>query len=512
MQIRPENEPALNETTSKDETEPSATELRARLVAYLLREGAIRSPELVRAFAEVPRELFLPPDIPLARVYADEAIVVKWDENNQPTSSSTQPLLMADMLETLQIKPGMRVLEIGAGVGYNAAIMAHLLGDGSLLTSIDLDPVMAEQARRNLLELAQQLGPTFERVEIITGDGSAGYPPNAPYDRIIVTVQQWEIAPDWVAQLRVGGLLLLPLTISTHLWGGLIPAFRKEVGGILRSVAASQGGFMPMRGELAHPLTQTSQERGRLLRLPFGPVGALPGYEKPEGLPAEGPEPRLYLSVTDLPPEVAAFLEAPVPPRILACDVLPLEFGDELGPDLTEVRRAVSQAFYGFNMTLAVALHDRLFPLVLATPAPGEADGVQGTPGEQGNVRVRDGWRYEVRGVGLIEFHEAGCDLALLTGAGLAASWRGWLAQGWRLAASATPEASLDKSNLAPVNQALQKVSEIWQAWQHMGRPTPANYRPLAFPTDQPPPAPGFVIQRYFFNLLLPFDPISDQT
>jgi protein-L-isoaspartate(D-aspartate) O-methyltransferase len=494
----------VKDSAPKDDNELSAAELRARLVAYLVREGAIHSRPLERAFAEIPREIFLPADVPLSRVYSDEAIVVKWDEQNHPSSSSTQPFLMADMLEILHLEPGMRVLEIGAGVGYNAAIMAHCLGESGSVTSVDLDPAMAELSRRNLMGLSRQLGPNFERVQVIAADGSAGYPLNAPYDRIIVTVQQWEISPDWVEQLKTGGLLVLPITLSTHLWGGLIPAFCKEESGILRAVAASQGGFMPMRGELAHPLAQSQppNERGSLVRLPFSPAEALPGYEPPPDLPAEAPEARLFLSGDDLPPEIQATLENPDLLQVVARETLPLELDMPAEPDANVARRQTAQAFYGFNMSLAVALQDRLFPLVLATPASGEKDGAQGTPGEPGNARIKDGWRYEVKGVVLIEALDGGYDLAMLTGAGLAANWRGWLAQGWRLAAA---EASAPTAPLG--NRTLQKVGEIWQAWQHMGRPTPAQYRPLAFPADQPPPEPGYVIPRRFFNLLLPFEP-----
>src|SRR5215217_4150150 len=122
----------LDPQNSTGQSSPDPVELRQRLVNYLLAEGAIHSPLLAKAFSEVPREIFLPFNVPLQRVYSDDAIVVKWDENNFPTSSSSQPLLMADMLEALQLEPGLRVLEIGAGVGYNAALMAHWAGDGSL--------------------------------------------------------------------------------------------------------------------------------------------------------------------------------------------------------------------------------------------------------------------------------------------------------------------------------------------------------------------------------------------
>jgi protein-L-isoaspartate(D-aspartate) O-methyltransferase len=95
---------------------PDANELRRGLVAFLLQEKAIRSAPVERAFLSIPREIFLPRQFPLERVYTDDAIPVKWDANKIATSSSTQPALMADMLETLDVAPGMHVLEIGASV------------------------------------------------------------------------------------------------------------------------------------------------------------------------------------------------------------------------------------------------------------------------------------------------------------------------------------------------------------------------------------------------------------
>lgn len=495
--------PAPDENSASAEAAPEATTLRRRLVDYLVREGAIRSPQLEAAFADIPREFFLPPEIPLSRVYSDDAIVVKWDENGQPSSSSSQPFLMADMLETLGLAPGMRVLEIGAGVGYNAAIMAHVLGDGALLTSVDLDPVMADTARRNLHTLAQQLGSSFERVTVIAGDGSLGYAPHAPYDRIIVTVQQWEIAPEWVNQLQVGGLLLMPLTLSTQFWGSMIPAFRKEADGTLQAVAASYGSFMPMRGEMAHPPGATTTERGRLIRLPLGPAQVLPGWEPPTGIAPEAAQPRLFLPETQLPPNLAAFLEQPQLPQIIACEVLPLEFGavPTSGPEATPAQRAAAQAFHGFNLALA-ASGCQLFSLGLALPTTGEEQG-QAPEGQESTANNKEGWQLQVRGLGLAAPVGAGFDLAFITSSDPAASWQGRVVQGWRLMAAG--QSALD-ANLP--NQALLHISEVWQAWQRMGRPTPARYRPLAFRADQlPKNIPGYAIPRRYYNLLLPFDP-----
>src|SRR6478672_8645891 len=107
-----ENLPNQVSPSSTGQASLDPVELRQRLVNYLLGEGAIRSPLLAKAFSEVPREIFLPANVPIQRVYGDDAIVVKWDENNFPSSSSSQPILMADMLEALRLEPGLKVLEI----------------------------------------------------------------------------------------------------------------------------------------------------------------------------------------------------------------------------------------------------------------------------------------------------------------------------------------------------------------------------------------------------------------
>ncbi|HEX2913592.1 MAG TPA: hypothetical protein VH186_22505 [Chloroflexia bacterium] len=495
---RPQEDGAGEVQPAPFNLQSEAGQLRARLVAHLVREGVIRSPQLEEAFAAVPREFFLPGDIPLKKVYTDDAIVVKWDEQNQPTSSSTQPLLMADMLEALRLEPGQRVLEIGAGVGYNAAIMAYVLGDGACLTTVDLDPGMAEISRQNLERLAQYLGPSFGRVQVVAGDGSKGYDANAPYDRIIVTVQQWEISPAWVEQLKVGGLLLLPLTISRHLWGGLIPAFQKLSNGHLQAIAASHGGFMPMRGSMAHPVNLPHSEQGRLMELPLDPEEVLPGLEINEVLQDAGVPTRLFLSGPDFSPELINFFETADPPQVFAYDSYELDLSaNAVQLAGSQAQRAAAQAYAGYSVALAVALHDRLYPMILVLPTL-EQDGLQGMPGDPASVRIEDGWRYETRGLALLAERPGQVDLAAITAN--PPERRNWnkLAQGWQFAEQGKiPEPGQ--------NRAMQKLLEAWQAWQQMGRPTPLDYRPLAYPRSEPPPAAGLVLERANYNLLLPF-------
>ncbi len=492
-----EFQPNSNTPSSTGPTSPDPVELRQRLVNYLIGEGAIRSPRLASAFSEVPREIFLPANVPLQRVYSDDAIVVKWDENNFPSSSSSQPILMADMLEALRLEPGLRVLEIGAGVGYNAALMADWVGDGALVTTVDLDPVMARTAGDNLRELARRTARNFDRVTVVASDGSAGYPANAPYDRIIVTVQQWEIAPAWVEQLRVGGILLLPLTVSTHLWGGLIPALQKQADGSLVGVGGSFGGFMPMRGEMAHPVTP----QGRFAMLPLNPARAWPDFNPPAD--PNLPEPQLLLSNSEIMPELEQFLEQPGVFAVGPEESLELDFSPEWAAASPENRaqREVSYAFYGFSFILVLAAQDRVFSLVLASPLA-ETDANQANRTAPG--WSKDGWQYETRGLALVEpaNSEGGYDLALLFSPNPSNRKQQKLIQGWRIR-------PLEAGNLpSPTpNRAVARVREAWQTWQTMGRPSPVAYRPVAYPANRPQPVPGYELPRRFYNLVLPFQP-----
>ncbi len=469
--------------------EINAAEWRERLVFHLVNEGALRSPAIKRAFAEIPREIFLPSNLPLSRVYSDDAIVVKWDANQAPSSSSTQPLLMADMLETLQLAPGMRVLEIGAGVGYNAAIITNILGDGSQLTSVDLDPAMVETARQNLQTLAGLLGPAYEQVRLVAADGSSGYAPDAPYDRIIVTVQQWEISPFWVEQLRTGGILLLPLTISTQVWGGLIPAFRKDQDGLLRAIGASHGGFMPMRGTLAHPHSTASFRPSGLLPLPAR-LSEMMG-NRPAAPLTPGAALPLFLSGLEVPPALPNLLNKG---DIHATDEAgPAQFS--FGP--ADNQRAGAQAYYGFIMLLAAAWEKGLFfNLVQAIPSDPKALAQPSGSGE-----AASGWRYEPHGLALLVANNGpGYDLVTFTAADSTVQNYTKIAQSWRL----MPAGLASPAGRLTLNLAMERLHASWAAWERMGRPTPVQYRPLAFPSSQPAPVKGVVVARKFYNILFP--------
>jgi len=217
----------------------SATELRDRLVDALRTSRALSSEAVARAFRTVPRERFVP-GYALDEVYRDQAIVTK-NEDGVPVSSSSQPAMMALMLEQLDVRPGLKVLEIGAGTGYNAALLSELVGPSGSVTTIEIDPEVVTWARERLRSAG------YGRVQVIEGDGGDGWLPGAPYDRIELTVGAADIAPTWVEQLKPGGILVLPLWVNTV---QICLALAKEEDG-LRSVSSLPCGFTRIRGRLA---------------------------------------------------------------------------------------------------------------------------------------------------------------------------------------------------------------------------------------------------------------------
>lgn len=147
------------------------------------------------------------PDILPEKVYKDDAIVTKYLDG-KPVSSLSQPAVMAIMLEQLDLQRGDRVLEIGAGTGYNAALIAHVVGESGQVIAIDIDEDIVQAAQMHLAEAG------FEQVKVICADGRFGYPSTVPYDRIILTVAVWDIAIAWQEKLKPQGKLVLPLTLK----------------------------------------------------------------------------------------------------------------------------------------------------------------------------------------------------------------------------------------------------------------------------------------------------------
>ncbi len=227
--------------------------LHETMVDDLKQRGLVRSARVEAAFRAVPRHLFLPA-LPPEQVYRDDPIVTLYDERKQPISSSSQPAIMAIMLEMLALAPGQRVLEIGAGTGYNAALMAAIVGEQGTVVAIDIDHDIVVQAVQHLAAAG------FPGVRVLLGDGAEGCEAFAPFDRIILTVGAGDIAPAWRDQLRLRGRLVLPLTLRCT---PRVVAFERTSRTVLRSVQVALGGFMPLRGietpaQHMHNLPQTS--------------------------------------------------------------------------------------------------------------------------------------------------------------------------------------------------------------------------------------------------------------
>jgi len=222
----------------------SGATLRRRLVRLLEEKGLLQNKRVRDAFLTVPREHYVP-EVEVEAAYRDEAILTKKTETGLGLSSSSQPGIMAEMLDELRLEQGQRVLEIGAGTGYNAALLEWIVGANGRVTTVDIDPETARRARRAL---------KGTRVKVVTGDGRDGHPAGAPYDRIIVTASATEIPRAWLEQLAPGGLLEVPLRLGESAGLQLIPTLRRE-GELLRSVSVICGGFMPIR-QTADDLSQ----------------------------------------------------------------------------------------------------------------------------------------------------------------------------------------------------------------------------------------------------------------
>ncbi len=258
-----------------------AQALRADLVNALVKETGL-SEAWRGAFLRVPRHAFLPdhfhvlaagrfqsidratdPDTWLKAAYAEHSVVTQFDGgpigalaggdgDQHPTSSASQPSLVAAMLEELDVRHGDRVLEIGTGTGYNAALLADRLGEENV-TTVELDEAVVHAARGALHAAGY-------RPHVIHGDGSDGHPPNAPYDRVIATCSVRWIPYAWVAQTRPGGLLLVPRT-SAMLNYGMV-RLTKRPDGTASGPFVNPATFMHLRGQKIHwlPFDQVVRE------------------------------------------------------------------------------------------------------------------------------------------------------------------------------------------------------------------------------------------------------------
>jgi len=226
-------------------TDPSvdddrAAQLREQLADGLVADGTVLSKDVEAAFRAVPRHRFAP-GATLEEAYARASVRTKRDAHGVTVSAVSDPGIQAMMLEQAGLRPGMRCLEIGSG-GYNAALMAEIVGVGGEVTTIDIDPDVTDAARDYLTQTGHQ------RVNVVLADGEQGCAEHAPYDRIIVTAGAWDIPPAWVEQLTGDGILTVPLRMR-----GLTRSIAfAQADGHLVARSAKVCGFVKMQGAGAH--------------------------------------------------------------------------------------------------------------------------------------------------------------------------------------------------------------------------------------------------------------------
>lgn len=240
--------------------------LSQRMLDRLASSGEL-TPAWCEALAAVPRHQFIPDTIwitrdaelvPLhraedpqewmRRAYGPTAVITQVDDGHPAgpgqrgryiTSSASQPTVVVLMLDMLDAQLGMRILEIGTGTGYNAALLAQRLGSANV-TSVEIDPHLAEHARRALRTTGHQLA-------VITADGTLGYPPHAPYDRIMSTAAVQRVPYSWIAQTRPDGKILTPW--GTHYHNGALASFIVNDDGTAQGRIVGNVAFMFLRDQ-----------------------------------------------------------------------------------------------------------------------------------------------------------------------------------------------------------------------------------------------------------------------
>jgi protein-L-isoaspartate(D-aspartate) O-methyltransferase len=303
----------MAESGREERYQVAARALRGRMVRRIVAGGGLTDPAWRKAFAEVPRHLFVPGhdrtgyDRPagntgsagreegmdtrrrlrrLSVAYADQPIPTRV-VGGQLVSSISQPSLMALMCQALEVTEGQRVLEIGTGTGYNAALLAHRLGPDAV-TTVDLDPEITADARAHLAAYGT---PAARSVVVVTGDGALGHPQRAPYDRIMATCELPAIPWAWPAQCRPGGRILAPLATGLVLLTVRGPD--RAEGRFLPTPAF----FVPLRGVAGSPTAAGGGE-------PRVRPGIFTGHH-PErcrfGLTMDGPRQWLWLDDPDGP-------------------------------------------------------------------------------------------------------------------------------------------------------------------------------------------------------------------
>ena len=207
---------------------------RKRLIENLISEGYLRSPEVIKAFKNVPRHEFVPKNL-REYSYADQPLSIGYGQ------TISAPSMIAIMMESLEFKRGQNILEIGTGSGYNAALTAEIVGRTGKIVTIERVTELAEFARSNLKKTG------YNWIKVIVGDGTQGYEEEAPWDRILVTACAPAPPKPLIEQLKDGGKLGAP--VGDQYMHQTWTVIEKTSEGKLKTQKHCGCSFVPLIGE-----------------------------------------------------------------------------------------------------------------------------------------------------------------------------------------------------------------------------------------------------------------------
>ena len=214
--------------TGTAEPQSDWTAAREQMVEQQLRARDIREPRVLEAMRTIPRHLFVPQSV-RDSAYADSPLPIGYEQ------TISQPYIVAFMTQGLELQPSHRVLEIGTGSGYQAAVLSALAKE---VFTIEILPPLADRAREALVAVGAR------NVQVKTGNGYLGWPEQAPFDRIIVTAAPDEVPPALLQQLKVGGLMAIPVgTVTQEL------RILRRRGSGMETMATLPVRFVPMTGK-----------------------------------------------------------------------------------------------------------------------------------------------------------------------------------------------------------------------------------------------------------------------
>ncbi len=218
---------------------------------------------IAKAFGEILREIFLHSSVEDA--YSDRALLSYKARGFYSTSS--QPSLMAEFMRSVNLSEGMRVLEIGGGTGYNAAVMSRIVGNNGIIVSMEYEKELCTLAKENMKRLS------VDNVRIVNSDGYHGYPDLAPYDVIFVTVGIDEIPGFWIEQLSDGGRIIAPMNLKSVSFYQPAVLFEKD-GDFLNGIYRSATNFIVASGMLGN-LNERLLEKFRRCESPLDRIDML---------------------------------------------------------------------------------------------------------------------------------------------------------------------------------------------------------------------------------------------